>query len=941
MSSGRGVSQASARLRRPSFRLRSYQTGTTDHNLFAKCIPAGMKAAESLIMAESNNTELPRLWILRSKLEMPRNNVRLIGRPRLLAKMDDWLGLDLGVVIGPAGFAKSTTIAEWCRHQQAKGATVAWLSLDEADQEPAQFLSYLIASLSSAGIVSHGLETGAEEGFLAGGIATALAALLTAVGDAPGNVILVLDDYHRVNSPRVDELLRRLLDTTPPNLTVVVATRTPLPFDIGALLAAGRADELGSEALRFTKEELAAVFPAGVDSQSIALLHERTEGWPVAVQLAKLVVADSPTELHLERFHGHSGHIASYLAEQIVNGLPKHLQDFLCFTAPLEHFDAELANAVLKRQDAETLIGQLEPLNALVVRAEGEEDSYRYHHLFAEFLRTELRRRHGEAAVAGVHRLASAWFEAKGYMTQAVRHSREAGDLERCASLVEKAGGWELILFGGIGYLRGLLQQIPDDVAQEYPRILLAKAYLAVKDGLLAESRAMFDAARNANATTTDAASLQRDILNLGTLINTYEDEPVGPAELARFEQRLEGIPGDDPLTRSILSCQLIVCEMAVGNFAAADHRAQMTMRTMREARTVLGLNYCYLHAGLAALYQGRLKAAEAHFGVARRMAEENFASDPGLRALSRILTSCLHFWMGEPTDYTPEQIGADLDQIENYDGWFDIYAAGLTVEALQLGRCEEAIGRGQRIAERRGLRRLARIADAVRVGMTGGGDRGSTAMKLREQLPAGVWKQEPFYWLPFIESRLALGSYYAGIDRSRALSTLNEGLECASPFGANLHIIRLLIARALLLDLSGNRAKAIDDLVEALTMAAPERVVGPFLGQRGLIPLLRAVTRQAQDAFIDILVVDFAEAVIGRFARHGGENEGAFAAGLSSREREVLEELANGRSNKEIARLLDMTEHTVKFHLKNIFGKLGAERRTEAVARAKQLRLI
>ncbi|MGQ3081017.1 MAG: LuxR C-terminal-related transcriptional regulator [Allorhizobium sp.] len=872
---------------------------------------------------------------------MPRNNMRLIHRPRLIQTMDRWLDIDLGVVSGPAGYAKSTAIAEWCRRRQSNGALIAWLSLDEADQEPAQFLSYLIAALSNAGVLLDGLETGAEEGFFAGGVSSALAAVIDALAQMADPVILVLDDYHRVNAPRIDDLFRTLVAAAPPNLTIVAATRTHLPFDIAGLLASGRADTLGSDALRFSKDELTSVFPDDVGEDAIGLLYERTEGWPVAVQLARLLVADGPARSRLENLHGHSGHIATYLAEKILSGLSNELQDFLCFTSPLERFNAELADAVMGRRVSTEMLARLEPLDALVVRAEGDETLYRYHHLFGEFLQTELRRRHGEDAVIDVHRRTSEWFEANGYMAQAVRHAREAGDLDRCAALVESAGGWELILFGGIGYLRGLLQQIPDAIAHSYPRILLAKAYLSLKDGLLGESRALFDAAANSRDAEAGPANLQRDLLNVGTLIFAYEDSPITTADLKRWGDQLERVPADDPLTRSILAAQLIVSELAMGQFAAADHRAQATMRTMREARTVLGLNYCYLHAGLAALYQGRLRAAEAHFGVARRMAEENFAFDPGLRALASLLEGSLRHWMGEPANYPVEQAEADLDQVEHYDGWLDIYAAGLAVEAFQLHRVEDAITRGQHIAERRGLRRLARMVDAVRVGMTSGGNRSSIAMKLTQQLPAEIWRQDPFWWLPFLESRLALSIYFAGIDRSKAIEALGEGLECARALGANIYTIRILVARALLLDLSGHRDRSIEDLIEALTMAAAERIVGPFLDQRGLASLLRTVVRQAQDSYIDILVLEFANAVIARYSKMAGENESSAAIGLSSREREVLEELASGRSNKEIARLLDMTEHTVKFHLKNIFGKLGAERRTEAVARARALKLI
>ena len=888
----------------------------------------------------SGQNEQARHWIIRSKLEMPRQNARLIVRPKLLHRLDRWLDLRLGVVLGPAGYAKSTTIAEWCRRQIEHGNTVAWLSLDEGDREPAQFLSYVIASLANVGVATRGLEAGAEEGFFAGGLSAALSALLASVAALDRRVVLVLDDYHRVNSSRVDQLFKELLSAAPVNLTIIAATRSPLPFDIGALVAAGQAEDLTSDALKFSRDELASVFPPEADSDALSLLYERTEGWPVAVQLARLLATDSPTKQHFDSFHGHSGHIATYLAEQIVGGLADDLQHFLMFTSVVESFNADLANAIRHSTGSEALIDKLESLDALVVRVEGNESSYRYHHLFAEYLRKEMRKKFGEQALVDVHRRASAWFETNGYMAEAVRHSREARDYDRCANLVERAGGWELILFGGIGYLRGLLQHIPDDVAAQYPRILLAQAYLAVKDGLLTNARALLDAAVNTRGSKENVA-LQRDILNVGSLIFVYEDTPVSVSDTVMLRDRLAGVAVDDPLTRSILACQLIVCQLAAGQFADADHNAQTTMRTMREARTVLGLNYCYLHAGLAALYQGGLKAADAHFGVARRMADENFSHDPGLRALSRLLTGALQHWRGQQETYDVEQAAADLEQVEHYDGWFDIFAAGVTVEACRLGRPSDSVVRSRRIFERRGIRRLANLADAVELTDETSTDRSALAKIIIKHLPVGIWKSEPFWWYPYLESRLALASYYRGIDRAHAISILNEAIQCAQSFGANLHIVRLLVARALLLDLSGQRGKAVEDLIEALSIAAPEGMMGPFVGQKGLLPLLRTVTRHTHDAYIDILIIEFAGSLVNRVSRPSAELHEADCGLLSAREREVLDELANGRSNKEIARLLDMTEHTVKFHLKNVFTKLGAERRTDAVARAKHLKLI
>lgn len=890
-------------------------------------------------MSDPIGTEVARRWLLRSKLDLPRNNVWLVGRPRLFARMDGWLDLDLATVVAPAGYAKSTTVAEWCRSARDRGAAVAWLTLDEADAEPSQFLSYVIASLSSAGLDLEWLETGAEEGFVASGIPSAMSAMLDAVARFDRPVLLVLDDYHRLGSPAVDAVMKAMLHAMPRNMTIVAASRTALPFDVAHLLAAGRADELTSEALRFTADELAAVFERPIGSETLEILLERTEGWPVAVQLAKLLVGDDLDNSRIARFNGGSGHIATYLADQIVGDLDPDLQSFLLLTAPLEHFNEGLAAAVTGRDDSVATIARLEPLGALIVPLDEGGAGYRYHHLFAEYLRNELRRRHGEAVVLDVHRSASRWYERNGYMSDAVRHARLADDYDRCARLIEAAGGWELILFGGIGYLRGLLQQLPEDVVQSYPRISVAKAYSCLKDGLLQQARAFFDiAAHMYEAAHSSDVALERDLLNVGALLTVYEDHQIDGEGIARLEAGLAGVGANDPVTRSILSSQLIVYELALGRFDAADRRAQQTMRLMRQARTVLGLNYCFLHAGLAAMYQGRLKAAEAHFSVARRMAEENFAFDPGLRALSRLLASCQRFWAGEESDIPVEQLRADLDQVERYDGWVDIYYIALTVEYFQLRDHDAAIERARRIAQVRGLERLDRLADALVLMQAGHPDRMSVAMRLRQDLPDGCWDQDRFRWLVYVESRLALAAHFAAIDRARAIALLGDGLRCARGTGALLHVLRMLVARAQLLDLSGDRPRAIEDMIEALTLAAYDTTYGAFLESRGALPLLRAVVRHAQDSYVDILVVDFASNIVARLAR---ANEDRGEAGLSLREREVLEELAQGRSNKEIARLLDMTEHTVKFHLKNLFAKLDVARRTQAVARARELGLI
>lgn len=888
-------------------------------------------------------TQINHHWLIKSKLEIPRSRVPLVPRPRLTSQMDDWLNYDLCILAAPAGYAKSTTISQWSSQKVGREKAVAWLSLDESDSEPTQFISYLIASLSSANIPLKGLEASAEEGFVAGGILNALSSILEMIAEFVSPLVIVLDDYHRVASPAVDELVVAMLDAVPDNLTIVISSRIVPAFQISHLFAEGRACELSSDDLRFSRDELGELFNNQINDEILTALFNQTEGWPVAAQLAKLLVKGNSDNTDLANFKGSSGHIASYLAEQIVGKLDTDLQMFLMQTSQLENYTLSLAAAVTKRSDCDSMITQLELLNALIVPVNEQEGSYRYHHLFSEFLSKELHRRHGSEGVLEVHRRASRWYQDNGYIAEAVRHARQSHDIDRCAQLITEAGGWELILFGGIGYLRGLLQQVPPEEIKRYPRLIVAKAYLDLKDGLLTKARALFDTAANHNEHSCDLkhdSQLERDLLNVGTLLSVYEDDHTTADRIENIQTSLDKIPSNDPVTKSIITSQLIVCELAIGQFQEAENQAQSAVRSMREARSVLGVNYSFLHLGIAAMYQGRLRAAEAHFSLATRMAEENFVHDPGLRAISRLLVVYLNHWAGRAQSDPEEKINRDLDQIEQYDGWLDVYHAALIIENRVLDRASRSIQRFEGIAQERGLTRLMHLTNAAALKFEESLDRTSLALRIQESFSIDCWKKDPFSWLPYLESCLALSDYFSSIDRSLAIEQLDAGIECARSIGANLHLTILFVNRSKLLFIAGQRESAVSDLVEALTIAAPESMRGPFIHDHSILPLLRAVLRHTHDVFIDVLVIDFTQSVINDLSKMNISKSEFDDLILSRREQEVLAELAHGRSNKEIARILDMTEHTVKFHLKNIYTKLKTNTRAKAVIEAKRLGL-
>jgi LuxR family maltose regulon positive regulatory protein len=884
--------------------------------------------------------EHERNWFIRAKLAAPVHQVRLVSREHLLTLLDRLLGKRLGLIVAPAGFGKTTILMQWQARQKMTGTAMAWLTLDEGDGNIHQFLSYIALALASAGIDLGTLEAAAEQGMVGGALRPTLSQLLDRVAAHPGPVVLVLDDYHRLGSPGTDRLLTELITMAPPNFTIVVSSRMRLNLDVPRLMAAGLAMEFGAEFLRLSREELADAFDRSLTPQETDIVFQRTEGWFVAIQLARLLIREGDSiESCLLGFKGDSGHLANYLAEQVLGNLPEHLLSFLVKTSILESLCAPLADAVLERSDSLEMLRRLEPLNALLVPLSEMPGWYRFHHLFAECLQDILSRRYGPE-IPDLHLRAAGWFEQQGNISETVYHAGAAKNFDWCAALIQDAGGWELILFGGIGHLRNLLCYIPDAVLRRYPRLQIAKAYLSAKDGDLAETRALFNAARAQGAGATASTPLGRDLLNVGALLDIYEDRHRRVLDLEALKGRIDQHPADDPMTVAILTCQYILDCIALGRFAEAEQQAQEVMRVMRQARTVLGLNYCFLHAGLAALYQGKLSLAEAHFGVARSMAEENFASDPGLRALSGVLHGTLRYWQGRLADEDPAEIVTCIDYVEAYDGWFELYANALLVECSLAEGPAPAMSRARRIAAVRGLKRLELLTDIQALLHGDSGQEEALARRILQAMPKGVWSRDPFQWRPFLESRLAFARYYAERDRPQAVAMATEAYDCARELGAVPFLIEALVVRAQLRDLAGDRNGAAEDLREALSGAAPERICGPFERARGLVPLLRAAVKASRSDYADVRLIAFAESLSARLTRVSPVALPTEGVQFSPRELEVLEELIQGRSNKEIARALDMTEHTVKFHLKNIFSKLKVERRGQAIAKARELGL-
>jgi len=891
--------------------------------------------------------DIQRMYQLKQEVPRPPSNV--VHRSRLMAALGTVLDFRLVLVTAPAGFGKTTLLSQWRDQLISEGGRVAWLTLDESDNNVRRFLIGVIRSLEMAGLELEGLSAQAERGLTEVTIDSVIRDLQGLLGRNGSSVCIILDDYHRASSLALDEFIGRWIPLLPDGARLLMSTRRRPKIGLPQMLGSGEAVEITSDMLRFTAQESRQVLDVDLPDAERDALVAHTEGWPVALQLARLITLQGRADPHaLTRLMTRGGHLWSFLSDQVLRGLSEEVVDFLLETSILERFSLEITDTVRGRDDSWRIMEQLEPLQSLLAPLDAEAVWYRYHHLFAQYLQAQLRQRR-PSAIAALHLRASMAFEQCDLLADAVRHASLAGDFVRCSELVERAGGWRLVLFGGMGQLNQLLDYIPPAERLSHPRLLIAEAYVNLKLGHLREARSTFDLVDRAiPEPPPDWAALndyERDILNIGVLIRTYEDNTVEPGFLTFFETFQARFPNADGLTRGVLDCAGAVANLCIGQLERAEDFARKAMAGMREANSVLGLNYCFLHAGMACAYRGELTSAAAYLQRAKAMAIENFGSDSGLKAIAEILLCMVQLWNGGKLATSSENLDEAFRHVCDYDGWFEIYSAGLDsrFRLAWLARDFEAMSRviadGDDIVRLRGLDRLASIVDAQRLLRHASADQNSpAAVPLAEALaarfPVGGWRENHACWRPYQDVGFAITEWLLGHNRRNlklARTRAGDLLACAQAIGARFYEIRALLLLAHVEAQGSQDYQALVHLRAAVGIAAHSDIALPFVEQPQLAPLIRQLKRDLWDSGGDPVEASFLSDIDDRLSATVEPQNGPLAL-LSPREQEVVAELAGGLTNKEIARVLDMTEHTVKFHLKNIFVKLGVDRRAHAL---------
>ena len=910
--------------------------------------------------------------LLSTKLSAPSARPSLVSRVRLIDKLEEGLACRLTLVSAPAGFGKSTLLGAWAS-ELSGGRPVAWLSMDPGDNDPARFWRYFVTAVDQAQPGS-----GATALALLGSpqsppMEALLTILLNDLADVDTDSVLVLDDYHLIESGAIHEALAFVIDHLPPRIHLVIATRMDPPLPLAKLRARGEMTELRAADLRFTPEEAATflnrVMGLELSAEDAAELEGRTEGWIAGLQMAALAMRDhADIPGFIAAFAGSNRHVLDYLAEEVLARQPEGLQTFLLETSILDRMSAPLCNAVTERTDGQTALERLEHANLFVIPLDDERHWYRYHHLFVEVLRQRLRQEHPDL-VSVLHRRACGWFEREGLVGEAINHALAAQDWERAVRLIE-SNGVTVVLGRQVQTMLGWIDRIPEEVARERPALCTIRALALVLSNRPDAAEASLQEAErylDGNPTTDQA----RTILGRAAVIRAAIARSSGDLErcVAMGRKGLELLPETESTGLAAAKTNAALAYQVSGNVAPANERAleEVAASFRASGAQVMLLRSIDFLARLRTL-QGRLRAAAATYEESAQVA----SGGDGLRG--RVNSAAYYVGLGDI-----HREWNDLDSAESHlRRGIDMFAGTSSVDAevvthgyLSLSRLQQARGRhAEAQATLEEFADLTRQRDFFSLLAARGEAALARLALVQDDLPAAVsWAEasglgacdEPSYrreeqYLTRARVLLArgqLGPINSHLDE--ALGLLDRLFEAAEGAGRMGSVIEILALRALALRARQECSESLPTLESALTLAEPEGYVRVFVDEGApmavLLSELLKTRRKGVGGAKQLTSLTYVRRLLAAFASPhtstgslvGGapESDRLMLDPLTAREREVLTLIAEGLSNREIAVRLFIATSTVKGYVHSLLRKLEVDSRTKAISRARELHLL
>jgi LuxR family transcriptional regulator, maltose regulon positive regulatory protein len=920
----------------------------------------GAKPASSSVAPPMTVSSRP---LLNTKLYRPKARRGAVPRPRLLEQLDRGLASSVTIVSAPAGFGKSTLLAVWLAEAAGGGGEPAgaWLSLDSGDNDPALFWAYVVASLRTIAP-----DVGAEVLALVetpGPVSpqALLTGLLNDLAGVAGELVLVIDDYHVIETRAVHDGLAFLVANMPPNVHLVLASRADPPLPLARLRARGDLTEVRAADLRFTAEEasdyLTRAMELPLTAQQITTLDNRTEGWIAALQLAALSmrgrhdIAD-----FVAGFAGDDRYIVDYLVEEVLQNQPPEVRSFLLHTSILGRMNAPLCDAVTERDDSRAMLEALDRANLFLLPLDDHRQWYRYHHLFAEVLQARLLEEQPDD-VPRLHRRASAWHEQHGEQDSAIQHALAASDHALAARLIETAMP-AIAKDRREATLRGWMEALPDEIFRTRPVLslgfagaLLSTGETAGVEARLQDAERWTDASHGGGPDPDQPVVVDADAFRRlpGTIAIYRSGQALtrgdATATVAYARRAIKLLDEDDRYFRGAAAALQGLALWGSGDLDGAYEGYAESVSSFRRSGHIADVLGCTVTLADIRLTQGRLRDAMTSYETALQLALEQ---TPQVR---RGIPD-MHVGMSTIL-YERGDLEAAIAHLELATARGD--AAGLPKyryrSRLALAQVRQAQG------DLAGAVDLLDEAEHFFVADMGPVVRPVPATRARAWLQqgrvgealawargAGLSAEDDLSYLREYEHITLARTLLAQHRRHREEQPLRDAsallarlVDAAVAGGRTGSVIEILVLQALAHRAHGNVSDAGASLERALMLAEPEGYARLFVDEgppvAGLLESIAA--RDPVRAFAVRLLTLFGTADA---PAPSGDREAGLAEPLSEREREVLRLLATELSGPEIARMLVVSLNTVRTHTKRIYTKLGVNNRRSAVIRAREL---
>lgn len=870
--------------------------------------------------------------LLQTKIELPPLRQQQISRERVLRQVKEYPAARLIQVSAPAGFGKSTSLLQWAHRLREGGSLVAWYAVDERDNDPARFAAYLLGAFRVAGIEPSAPDS--DEPFE---VQEAVTSLLNAAAQVGERVLLLLDDYHLISEPQIHDAIRHLCEYMPANMRLAIGTRVDPPLPLARMRSRSEMVEIRMADLRFNGEEVGEWYGASLgwtpSRSSVERLEKATEGWAAA--LALVMMSQPPAdeqglEQQLARYSQSQRHIFDYFAQEILEHQPEEIRHFLLNTSVLNELRPDLCATLTDNHRAPLLLNRLAAESLFIIPLSNTEPIYRYHHLFAQFLRQHLAM-NDRGRYLQQHRRAAEWYVAHDNVVEAVDHALAAEEFEYAAGLIEDRVLTALISRGEFMTLVNWQRHFSEDVLARHPRLWLYSVRALYLSGhvQLAETqvRRAVDAFDRDSGDVEAQQALQAIAFNCQATLAAYRgDLETASRRIEQAKALLSQVGGPDRVRISNTGAYIRYLN---GDVPAAQRAFRETVTLAKQLNDRWVMLDAHYYLAQLDLLSGDLQAVQERY---ERLLDRYTTRTAQMIPLMLPLADTLYQFdrsveaeslLREAMTQAQSSNQPDVCLFGHVALSGMLAARGETAEAAASITQARAFAAGYQSPMADSLINAAEARVMLRSGRL---EEASYWAEQYQQAEEADYHQD-YEKLTLAQVWLAQGEH------AQALHLLEGIIADAQAAGRILYVLNAEIMQAVAYQDAGKPESALSALERALGLAKPQRFVRLFLdmGRPMRALLRRAVAREPVSEYARFLLDRAAQA---EEARHPADL-------LTEREIEVLQELATGASNQEIAETLVISVGTVKSHIHHIMSKMDAQNRTEAVSKARTLNIL